>query len=547
MTGPHSHGTPPDAPGHGAARGIGPGLVALAVVVIALGGYERWWMSAHTIGTLTSDGSVIGLMALHLLHHGQFPAYMWGQSYGGSLEMLATAGLFFVFGVGTSQLIATTALTSFLAALAMWRASRRFVGEPAALLGALALWAWPVLFTWRSIKPGGSYVVGLALAWCAVGYLVRIKRGETSRYVLVAAGVACGLAFWTSPMTLQLLVPALLWSFGALRALGRRFAELLGGAIVGGAPAIYYGATHALANLSPPNGNHVYVGLGNRFVQFFTDELPIAASLRVEGSLAWVGGAFGIVATVLLGVGLLALVVAVLRHRAPRCELPVLALVLLPVLYTLNPLANHVGQGRYVLLGSTMGAVLVGVGLDNLGGVVRRAVRTERTTRRELGVARLATSCAGVALLAGLGVAAMGDQPGARLSEFPVGGVPMPPNDAAIRSLVASHHVHDAFTGYWMAYRLMFETDEHVVVTPISLGRYPPIRAAVWSSPHPAYLFLTLSPTMHRFVAWCESHHVTVAVSSSGAFTLVEPATRVVPSDLPRDVLGGSTGAGTGA
>ena len=29
MTGPHSHGTPPDAPGHDAARGIGPGLVAL--------------------------------------------------------------------------------------------------------------------------------------------------------------------------------------------------------------------------------------------------------------------------------------------------------------------------------------------------------------------------------------------------------------------------------------------------------------------------------------------------------------------------------------
>jgi hypothetical protein len=352
----------------GAGHRVGPGIWALGAIALALGGYERWWVSAHTIGTLTSDGAVIGLMALHLMHHGQFPAYMWGQSYGGSLEMLLTAGMFVVAGIGTSQLLATTALTSFLATIAMWRAARRIVGEPAAIIAASTLWVWSALFLWRSLKPGGTYIIGLALAWCAVGYLVRIKRGESSRYVLVAAGVACGLAFWSSPMTLQLLVPTLLWCVAPLRALGRRFGEVLAGAVVGGFPAIYYGATHALANLSLPNSNHVYVGLWSRFVQFFQYELPIATSLRVEGTFHWVvPEPLGVLVATVAVLAVVAVAVAVRLGRADRCVLPVLSLGLLPILFTLNPLANHVGQGRYVMLGSTMGVVLVGVGIDNLG------------------------------------------------------------------------------------------------------------------------------------------------------------------------------------
>jgi 4-amino-4-deoxy-L-arabinose transferase-like glycosyltransferase len=516
------------------ARRVGPVGWALAALAVALGGFERWWLSAHTIGTLTSDGAVIGLMALHFIHHGQLPAYMWGQSYGGSLEMLATAGVFTVAGVGTSQLLATTAITSFLAAFAMWRAARRLVGDPAALLGALALWVWPALFTWRSIKPGGSYLVGLALAWCAIGYLIRLKQGERTTYVLVAAGIACGLAFWTSPMSLQLLAPALLWSFGALRALGRRFVLIIGGAVLGAMPAIVYGATHAFANLSPPNSNHVYDGFFTRIVQFFCQELPIATSLRVEGSLAWVGGVFGVVCTFAVAASLVAVGVAVLRHRAPRCELPMLALGLLPILYALNTLADHQGQGRYVLLGSTMGMVLVGVGLDNLGRWLGGAVRG----RARSGVRPVVTWTVGLGLLASLGVAAMNDQPGARLADFPVGGLPMPPTDTALRELVADQHVHDAFAGYWMAYRLMFETEEHVAVTPISLGRFPPIRDAVLNSPRPAWLFLTASPVRTNFQHWLMAHDIAFKVSSQGVFSVVQPSIRVVPAELPRSIFG---------
>jgi hypothetical protein len=84
------------------------------LAAVLVGAIQRWWVAGHAIGTLTSDGAVIGLMALRLLHHGQLTAYMWGQSYGGSLEAVLTAAVFAVAGAGTSQLLATTALSSGL-------------------------------------------------------------------------------------------------------------------------------------------------------------------------------------------------------------------------------------------------------------------------------------------------------------------------------------------------------------------------------------------------------------------------------------------------
>jgi len=57
------------------ASGRLPAAVVLAAVLI--GALQRWWVAAHAIGTLTSDGAVIGLMAPRLLHHGQLTGYMW--------------------------------------------------------------------------------------------------------------------------------------------------------------------------------------------------------------------------------------------------------------------------------------------------------------------------------------------------------------------------------------------------------------------------------------------------------------------------------------
>ncbi|HTX62415.1 MAG TPA: hypothetical protein VMD28_02175, partial [Acidimicrobiales bacterium] len=206
------------APGAGRVR-FGRMLVAAAIVV---GAAERWWVATHPIGTLSSDAGVVGLMALQLLHHGQVTTYFWGQAYGGSLEAILTAAVFGVAGVGTGQLLATTALSSALVALALWRAGRHLVGDPAARLGALIWWIFPATYALRALKPGGTYMIGMALSLCAVGAIARIRGGERSVGLAAVAGVFVGLAAWSSPLSLELLVPAGIWAIRELVALGRR-------------------------------------------------------------------------------------------------------------------------------------------------------------------------------------------------------------------------------------------------------------------------------------------------------------------------------------
>lgn len=516
-----------------APRGVVAAGVVLALGLVALGGMERWWVASSTIGTLTSDGAVIGLMAMHLIHHGQFPAYMWGQAYGGSLEMLETAVVFVLFGTGTSQLLATTAATSAIVCLAMWRAARRIVGEPAAAIGALALWVWPVVFTWRSLKPGGSYVVGMALAWCALNGLARIKSEDHRRVVLVVTGVLLGLCIWTSPMTLQLLAPGVLWSFAALRGLRRRLVEVAAGIVVGGIPAWWFGLTHFLANFRPTEGAF-YDGFFSRFAQFFEYELPIATSLRVEGSLHWVLGDASIALEALMVVAFGVLLARVARRRAPRYALPVLSLALLPVLYGANPYADHLGQGRYVMLGASMLPLLVGVCVDDLGRLAARRLRGGDVRRRTAAaLARLVTAAVALSVLACLGVAALDTEPGTVLADFGVGGARVPASFAPLRTLLLEHHVHDAYATYWVAYRVTFELQEHVLVTPTSTGRYPPIREAVSASRDPAFVFVTKQFTLGWTEQSCRAHHVAYVTWVDGPFTVLEPDRRLTLHELP--------------
>jgi hypothetical protein len=496
------------------------------VTAVLIGALQRWWVAAHPIGTLTSDGAVIGLMALQLLHHGQLTAYMWGQSYAGSLEAVLTAVVFAVAGTGTGQLLATTAFSSALCAFALWRTGRHVVGEPAAQIAALAFWVWPASFLWRSVKPGGTYMIGLAIALCAVGALARIRQGDDGWRRCAVAGLWCGLAVWSSPMSLELLIPAALWFIPAARRLGRRLLIIAAAGIVGGLPVLVFGATHDWTNLHTPGYRaDLLTGFPGRFGQFFPIEGPIALGVRVEGSFAWVGGYLGEILAVAAAAGFLAVAAAVIAGRAPRCRLPVICIALLPFIYALNPLADHVGQGRYALFAVPMAALLIGVGLERAGAFLR-----QRGDFRPW-----VTWTVGLALVGALGTAGLAAEPGQDLVAFPAPDVTMPTDDSALQVLLAAHQIKDAYAPYWIAYRVMFETG--VRVTPYDFDRYPPIAAAVEASPDPAYLFVAASKTLSSFESWCRAHHVGYQEWRLRSFAVVQPTMKVEPGELPDAVL----------
>jgi hypothetical protein len=468
-------------------------------------------------------------MALHLLHHGQLPAYFWGQSYGGSLEAVLVAGVFGVAGAGTAQLLAATAFSSALATLALWRTGRRIVGEPAAAIGALAFWVWPSDVLLRSLKPGGTYWLGLALALCAVNLLVRIHDGDDGRAVRAGAGLLAGLAFWSMPLSTQLLIPAVLWCAPALWRLGQRVGLVVLGALVGALPAIVFGAKHSWSNLRLPGGNGgVFDVLPKNLKEFFRLEGPVALSLRTEGNFRWVEGALGIAVWVAVLVGLIWLAYVVLQGRAARCRLPLLTVALLPFLFALNPLSQHPGQGRYVLFGLSMGAVLVGVGIERAGLALAHAWAHLKAE---------VVWTAALALLAVLGIAVIATDPAVTLAGFDTAGVPMPFDDSGLQTLVAAHHVRFAYAPYWVSYRLTFETQESTIASPDDLVRYPPMAGAVAASRAPAFLFPAASAAVGRVEAWCHTHHVAVEAWSRGGFTVIQPSAHVTPAQLGPGVL----------
>jgi hypothetical protein len=517
-----------------------PAAVVLAAILI--GALQRWWVAAHPIGTLTSDGAVIGLMALRLLHHGQLSAFMWGQSYGGSLEAVLTALVFAVAGAGTSQLIATTALSSALCALALWRTGRRIVSEPAAQIAALAFWVWPATFLWRSLKPGGTYMVGLAIALCAVGALARIRQGDDGWRRCALAGLLCGLAVWSSPMSLELLIPAALWCIPVVRRIGWRLLVIAAGAVIGGLPILVSGVLGDWRDLHMPGYRaDLLTGFPARLRQFFPVEGPIAMGVRAEGSLAWVGGSAGEILAVAGAAALVVTALAVIAGRAPRCTLPILTIALLPFLYSFIPLADHIGQGRYALFAIPMEALLVGVGLERAGTALRWRIAGGQgaagNAGRTGGTQAWLVWTAGLALAAVLGTIGLRDEPAKQLVSFPAPDVAMPVNDSALLRLLAVHRVTDAYATYWVAYRVMFESRSRTRVTAYDYDRYPPIAKAVGESRDPAYLFISASKTVARFETWCHEHRVGYRAWHRGGFTVVQPARSVRPSEIPRTVL----------
>lgn len=506
---------------------------AFVIAVAVAGALERWWAAAHPIGTLTSDGAVIGLMAMQLLHHGQLPAYMWGQSYGGSLEALLTAAVFGVAGVGTGQLLATTALASALCSIALWRAARQVVGELAAQIGALVFWVWPATALWRALKPGGTYMIGLALSLLAIGEFAKGRKSDATWRRLFLAGFWCGLALWSSPMSLELLLPASIFFAPTMWRARTRLVAFVSGLVVGAIPVIAFGASHHWSNLHFPGKKvSIFHGFDHRFVQFFTIEGPIAFGVRVEGTLRWVGGHVGEALGVIGAAALLAVALFVLMGRIARCRLPMLAIGLLPALYALNPIADHPGQGRYVLFVISMAALLIGIGIESAGMFAIRLFGHVLSRRRfELG------SMVGVALFGLLGAIGLGAEPGAELVSFPTPDVAMPMNDQALLRLLAMHRIRDAYASYWMAYRVMFETGARTSVVPFKALRSATLAHQVATSPDPAYLFVSSSKTTHSFEAWCQDNGQHFVEWHLGAFTVVQPSRKITPEEVPNRVL----------
>ncbi len=507
----------------------------ITCIAILAGFYERFYVATHPIGTLTSDGATIGLMAFGIVHHHSVTAYMWGQAYGGSLEPIFDSLIFLIVGSGTHQLIFATIIASFLATCTLLFFALQIMNRSAAWFGAILFWLWPASLIWRSTKPGGTYWIGLAVCLTASGLFVKLTKDKSGFKLSLACGLFVGLAIWSTPMSLQIFIPLCLFEIRQILKLAKTILGILSGFFIGLSPAIYFGVLHKWSNFQPPGGGgKAFSGFLSRFIQFFSDELPLEMSLRIQRSLSW--NFFDVGLYLILGAFL---IFCIFRSLKEGDSTPAaITVIFLPFIYSANHLADNLGQARYAMFGFSMVPLLFSFGIFEILSLHNRKKLPEKPKSANRSTYELAVLCSIAILATALALTALADAPSNLIVGFPAPDVPMPTNDTQLVTALEKYHIHTAYATYWMAYRVTFETNESTLVTPYYFIRSPQIAMQVLDSKKPAYLFVSTSHTLSNFRSWLTSHSVKYSEISLNKFSIVIPAQNIKPSRLGKLVTG---------
>ena len=397
------------------------------------------------MGTPNGDEAVVGLMARHA-SHGHLTTFYWGQSYGGPQEAWLTVPVFWLLGSTWLAVRLVPVVLTIVAAVLAWRVGRRTIGEPAATVGAALLWVWPPFAVFELIHQQGFYASDFVYPLLLLLFALRLVE-RPDRWRAAAFGLVLGLALWQSVQIVTIAVGLVVWIvWKAPRAL-RHVGIALAAAALGALPWLVWIATHGRTSLTQGQG-----GTPLRSLRLLASPyLPMIAGLRApfSGRLLLPSTAL----TYVIYAGCVALfVVAGWRARRRPVSLLYVVAALFPLLYVLAPYTSGVtGNPRYLMV---LVPVLV------------------------LLVAQLAKNTASAAAVIAVGciLSVVTLQ---RMNDW-FTGTPHPTNQVRglgardVVQLVPRHlgglvseldrlKLRYVYTDYWLAYRLDFDTREHIV------------------------------------------------------------------------------------
>ncbi|MDQ1511015.1 MAG: hypothetical protein QOG50_2859 [Actinomycetota bacterium] len=497
------------ARGDGDPRSLRPGVIAAAIL---LGVGLRIWILASPLGRADADEAGVGLMARHLLH-GEFHVFFLGQTYGGSQESILAGALLAVIGSSVVALKLVPIALHALGAWLLWRIGKRTVGDRAAQMGALAWWIFPAVFVWWSTKEGAFYgatlVLGLAL------FLLALRFSERPSAVdAVGIGLALGAGIWASPQITYYAVPVAVWLLYKrgrwLIKSGRRLAEngaqMLAGLVVGAAPFVVYNVLHHGASFANPHGLNPY---RTNLRGFFTIALPVALGLRHPYSQRWALPLLGPAVYLAL---LAAFVVFVVLGPAASAPLKMF-IALYPFLFAATPqFAYTVFEPRYLYYLAPIVLLLAGIGLQH-------APRTALVL---------------LAVLSLVGIASLNSWARRSPTHYDIDSI-APRDIGPVVSILEQHHIHEVFAPYRYAYRLPFESREHIIATPLEplVVRDKPFDREVRRAAAPAYVFLAGDVGDHMLRSFLRVHDMQYQRIRAGDFATYVVGAKLLPEAVP--------------
>jgi hypothetical protein len=426
-------------------------LLIVAATAFLVGLAIRLWIYTTGPGEINSDEAVMGLMARHLWN-GEWSTFFWGQAYGGIVEVVLLSPVVALLGATDAALQVVPFLQSVIATALVFLVGRRVLGLPGAITAAALFWSFPPASVWWQTRQGLLYlpivIVGLSLVLIAL----RIEENPERRWAWLVFGFAAGLGWWISPQILYFLMPVTAWLM-LKRVLphGYSILGLVAGFVIGAGPWIVTNIAQGWPSLSIPP---VSGTPADRLWAFSSGGLPMALGLRIPFTERWILPPLG----QLLFIGGIAALAVVLTRRRSSISIHHYVLLAFPVLFALIPAAPYVGSGRYFFfLAPSIALSLASLPWNDLG----RAL--------VIGVASLLTMFGFY-----------------QIRSLPVAFVPdLDPLVAALDENDIEHVVG----GYWLAYKLSWETEERIIADAPALSRYRPYADRVKAADSVAFVY----------------------------------------------------------
>lgn len=497
-------------------------LLVVAVLALAYGLVLRGWLLVQV--PLWGDEAIVGIMA-RAIDGGHFSAFIWGQHYGG-LESYVTALVLKAGGGGERALNATPALLCAVAAVLMgglvYAAGRN---RPVALAAAGAVWVWPYVVIWQSVREQGFREATLCCGLTALLCCVRVARRRAGPGTFLVLGLALGLGWWASPEIVYFAVPSAvllaIWWWGTRRRSPEpssaapneptrwvALALVAVGGLVGSIPWWYANAHTSFASIRsssfPANAGATY---GGRLSVFFHYMLPMQLGVRTVLTGTWVGGPavgkllYAVVLVLIAAAATRAVWVAVGRRTEFVPAALALAVVVYPFLYAAAPGTAYWNDGRYGIYLPTFVVLLFATALLTLRVETPQAdadVDVDAdVAKREAPVRQGALVVGAVGVLGAVCLTVAGARtagvPAGFFTSWPDGDAPM----HHVLSEMQAHRIAAAYGDYWTAYDLDFLSGGSPTVSPspLDVNRSTAISSEVAATTNPAWLFFAPNQT----------------------------------------------------
>jgi hypothetical protein len=356
---------------------------------------------------------------------------------------------------------------------------------------------------WWSIKASGFYWAGLCVALGTVLLALR-QREEPTAAGMALFGCLLGLGWWISPLVQFVTVPTAIWLLVRQRGVRRFVPRAIGAAAVGALPWLAANLGAGFPSLAQPKPDHATT-YAHRFVELWTTGLPEVVGLRGIRGTGWVLGPVGVLAY-------LALLVAFARLASRRpwgpLELPLVVSIVFPLLYAV-PQATSNSEPRYTLFVAPFVVLFLAIGV-------------ERVVQAPVVLAAVVTAAAAFSSLTLVGFA----RDNADVQQV-VSADPAPLVDLLDRLGVAH-----AYTDYWIAYPLTFDTGGRIVADCITSSRQRAYSEEIARAPEIAWIVEAggyLAPRVPRALA---DHGIPTQRFDLGRWIVYLPDRPVTPEEL---------------